>query len=106
MPAEVIYHPPPLVNCGRDSMGSKEGDSRGRLALPTRLGGSTALGPSASPCPWSEGWKGIEAGLGVYRSRPQAQGSARGLQRVLDLPTRVVHEAHIEEQHAGALGSE
>ena len=37
-PAEVIYHPPPLVNCGRSSIGSKEGDSGGRLALPNAPG--------------------------------------------------------------------
>jgi hypothetical protein len=37
-PAEVTYHPPPLVNCGRSSMGSNEEDSGGRLILPNAPG--------------------------------------------------------------------
>ena len=36
------------------------------------------------------GWEGSEIGLGACRSRPQAQGSAFELQRVLDFPIRVV----------------
>jgi hypothetical protein len=37
-----------------------------------------------------------EVCLGVCRSGPQAQGSALNLQRVFDLPTWVVDEAHVE----------
>ena len=49
MPAEVIYHPPPLANCGRSSMGSKEGDSGGRLALPKAPGSKWSVGPFSQP---------------------------------------------------------